>query len=409
MNRGVRSHFGLSDFAVWPYCAMMMCDVWAMQSAWAAASMQAWDVSAMHCAANAAVGQALQAYNVELWQCWHDHIAAELLRVASAGLTAVNHAIWLEEHMRAKLMNIRSTFTYIQHLYLNHSQGIRSDDLELSAANALNEIDGMLQQEQILAERGNPKAQAPTPLSQAVVQELKLLQLIVQDVVVLACSRYIDMSLLMTPGIPSQMLSRLVAVFTEASLFEDNALLWSRIGNSKHQVFRQGLHGRAWRMRQRRIRRKEGDDEIEASTEALDPVASSSVATSSVLVAGGPTLTASVSADPEQQLLACLLGAGSVVPAAPPGLFLPSPTQAAIVGECKSIVECDIDIAREIECAASAGLEVVKSFTVIPPTESSKVVFSKLAFIKETFMVLRVTPAYYHTDPRGEGHPARPP
>ncbi len=70
----------------------MMCDVWAMQSAWmqTAAAMQAW-----------------QAYNFEgedddyTWQGWQDHIAAELLRMASEGLSVVSHTICLEECLRA--------------------------------------------------------------------------------------------------------------------------------------------------------------------------------------------------------------------------------------------------------------------------------------------------------------------
>ncbi len=85
-----------------------MCDVWAMQSAWmlqTAAAMQAW-----------------QAYNFEgedddyTWQGWQAHIAAELLLMASEGSSVISQTVCLEEYLRAELMNIRDTFTYVKYL-----------------------------------------------------------------------------------------------------------------------------------------------------------------------------------------------------------------------------------------------------------------------------------------------------
>ena len=123
----------------------MMCDVWAMQSAWmlqTAAAMQAW-----------------QAYNFEgedddyTWQGWQDHIAAELLRIASEGLSVISDTIWPEEYLRVELMNIRETFTYVKYLY-QHSQGYALDDLELRAASSLKKVDELLQHDRFWQKDG---------------------------------------------------------------------------------------------------------------------------------------------------------------------------------------------------------------------------------------------------------------
>ena len=78
----------------------MMCDVWAMQSAWMQwldpAAMQARHAYNFEQRLDPAAMQAWHAYNFEgedddytSWQGWQDHIVAELLRIASEGLSVI--------------------------------------------------------------------------------------------------------------------------------------------------------------------------------------------------------------------------------------------------------------------------------------------------------------------------------
>ena len=69
--------------------------------------------------------------------------------------------------------------------------------------------------------------QEDPPLPTAAVKKLKLLQRACQDIVVLACSRFIiPQSIMKWQGIPPQLLDRLEAVFGQAALQDD--CLWSR-------------------------------------------------------------------------------------------------------------------------------------------------------------------------------------
>ena len=78
-----------------------------------------------------------------------------------------------------------------------HSQW-RDDDLELRAATALVEVDGVLRQH---------THDSLTHL------QLQLLQQNLQDLVVLSCSRFISNPILQSKGIPSELLVRLDAAF----------------------------------------------------------------------------------------------------------------------------------------------------------------------------------------------------
>jgi hypothetical protein len=110
-----------------------------------------------------------------------------------------------------------------------HSDG---DDLEQHAATSLMKIDELLRQ-QIANE-------AP-PLPSAAVKDLKLLQQFAQDIVVLASCRFIDQRMLQDRGIPRSIVIRWKTSFCPAALQNDD--LWSRLGNSKYQIFNKGFSG----------------------------------------------------------------------------------------------------------------------------------------------------------------------
>ena len=221
-------------------------------------------------------------------------IAAELLRVASWGLSSVQKVTCLAECLRKQLASVSHTLTYLMNMPAHCHQHPACDDLELRAARALVKVDELL--------RNQTVREAP-PLPPAAVDELKLLQRHAQDIALMACSRFINQATLQSKGIPTELLSRLQAAFTYSGIQDDH--LWSRLGNSKFHVFtqcrkfgeRKHRHGRGGR----KSRRNPGgavDDE--ASTEARDPAASSSAANSSaassdVVAGGGPAAVVSLS------------------------------------------------------------------------------------------------------------------
>ena len=223
---------------------------------------------------------------------FHDiDIAAELLRLASWGLSSVQKATCLAECLRKQLASVSHTLTYLMNMPAHYHQHPGCDDLELRAARALVTVDELL------------RNQTVPPLPPAAVDELKLLQRHAQDIALMACSRFINQATLQSKGIPTELLSRLQAAFTYSGIQDDH--LWSRLGNSKFHVFtqcrkfgeRKHRHGRGGR----KSRRNPGgavDDE--ASTEARDPAASSSAANSSaassdVVAGGGPAAVVSLS------------------------------------------------------------------------------------------------------------------
>ena len=218
-------------------------------------------------------------------------IAAELLRLASWGLSSVQKVTCLAECLRKQLASVSHTLTYLMNMPAHCHQHPGCDDLELRAARALVTVDELL------------RNQTVPPLPPAAVDELKLLQRLAQDIALMACSRFINQATLQSKGIPTELLSRLQAAFTYSGIQDDH--LWSRLGNSKFHVFtqcrkfgeRKHRHGRGGR----KSRRNPGgavDDE--ASTEARDPAASSSAANSSaassdVVAGGGPAAVVSLS------------------------------------------------------------------------------------------------------------------
>ena len=304
-------------------------------------------------------------------------IAADLLRMADAGLSVVANAIRLAECLQVPLADISDTFTDIKNTPAYYHQHYQGDDLELRAANALKQVDELLRQQTGL--------EAP-PLPLGALAELKALQRHAQDVAVLLCSRFIDQRILHTRHIPPELLRRLNTSFSATSLTDHT--LRSRLGNSKTKMFQPGVSYKRTPGERRKAKRHNERNRAEAAdlddhaspTEARNPAASSSAASSSAaspdFAAGGPTAAAS-SWDsweiPSTRLLA------------PPGLVLPSAPQAA-----------QIDIALELVHYANKGLALIGEIN------HDDSFCADLAFVKETFMVLRTTPAYCHSVPRGD-------
>ena len=149
-----------------------------------------------------------------------EDIAAELLSKATQGLSVVRSTIHTAEWTRDPLVSVIETLSLItsastaQHWHWD-------DDLELRSANALRHVDQLLLRQ----------------MSVVAQEELKMLQMILQDVALLACSRGVDATILRTKGIKPQLLARLVASFKEGL---DNDML-SRLGNSKYHCFTDGV------------------------------------------------------------------------------------------------------------------------------------------------------------------------
>ena len=322
--------------------------------------------------------EALQAYTGQEIDI---DIAAELLHIADEGLAVVANAVHLADCLllRVQLGGISDTFADIKTTPADYHQHYRGDYLELRAANALKQVDELLRQQTAL--------EAP-PLPPAAIAELKVLQRHAQDVAVLLCGRFIDQRILRTRRIPAEMLHRLNTSFTATSLAD--VTLWSRLGNSKTKVFQPGVsYGPGKRTRgDRRTAKKHNQrnraeaadlDDHASPTEARNPAASSSAAS--------PSAAAMV-------LVAAAASSSSTRLSAPPGPAMILVAPRFVVPTQEELHE--IDIAAEIVRVASEGLAVID---VILQDESS---WADLAFVKETFMVLRTTPAYCHLVPRGD-------
>ena len=118
---------------------------------------------------------------------WID-IGAELLRVASEGLSVTE---WLSAW--ATMDTVVSVLVCIKTVPLYYHEYPQEDDfLEPCAAVALRQVDELLEHQCVLAQRWNPRAQAPSMLPPPAVAELKVLQRHMQDVVVLACARFTE-------------------------------------------------------------------------------------------------------------------------------------------------------------------------------------------------------------------------
>ena len=164
-------------------------------------------------------------------QLWID-IGAELLRVASEGLSVTE---WLSAW--ATMDTVVSVLVCIKTMPLYYHEYPQEDDfLEPCAAVALRQVDELLEHQCILAQRWNPRAQAPSMLPPPAVAELKVLQRHMQDVVVLACARFTDQQEnFERRGIPTQLEARLNTAF-QAEVRNDIGF-WSRLGNSKSHLF----------------------------------------------------------------------------------------------------------------------------------------------------------------------------
>jgi hypothetical protein len=284
--------------------------------------------------------------------------------------------------LRVQLAGISNTFANIKTTPADYHQHPRGDDLEPRAANALKEVDELLRQQTAL--------EAP-PLPPAAIAELKLLQRHVQDVAVLLCGRFIDQRILHTRHIPPELLRRLNTSFTATSLTDPS--LRSRLGNSKTEMFQPGVsHKRTPGERRKakrdnqRIRAEAADlDDHASPTEARNPAASSSAASPS---AAAMVLVAAAASSLEIP--------SSTRLSAPPGPAMILVAHRFVVPMQEELHE--IDIAAQIVRVASAGLAVID---VIREARCQSNSFSAdeadLTSVKETFLVLRCTPAYCHS------------
>ena len=150
-----------------------------------------------------------------------EDIAAELLSKATKGLSVVRSTIRTAEWLREQLLSVIETLSLFTSTKADQHQHWRNDDLELRSANALRHVDQLLLRQ----------------MSVVAQEELKMLQMILQDVALLACSRGVDATILRTKGIRPQLLARLVASFKEGL---DKDML-SRLGNSKYHCFTDGV------------------------------------------------------------------------------------------------------------------------------------------------------------------------
>ena len=206
-------------------------------------------------------------------------IAAELLRLASWGLSSVQKATCLAECLQWQLASVSHTLTYLMNMPAHYHQHPGWDDLELRAARALIEVDTLLR---------NQTVRTAPPLPPAAVDELKLLQRHAQDIAMMACSRFINQATLQSRRIPRELLSRLQAVFTYTEIQNDD--LWARLGNSKYHVFTQGS-----RFGERKHRHGRGGRNSRSTVIRLTEYQASSAASSDVVAGGGPAAVVSLS------------------------------------------------------------------------------------------------------------------
>ena len=307
-------------------------------------------------------------------------IAAELLHIADEGLAVVANAVHLADCLllRVQLGDISDTFADIKTTPADYHQHPRGDYLELRAANALKQVDELLRQQTGL--------EAP-PLPLGALAELKALQRHAQDVAVLLCSRFIDQRTLHTRHIPPELLRRLNTSFTATSLTDPS--LRSRLGNSKTKMFQPGVSYKRTPGERRKAKRDNQRNRAEAAdlddhaspTEARNPAASSSAAS--------PSAAAMV-------LVAAAASSSSTRLSAPPGPAMILVAPRFVVPTQEELHE--IDIAAEIVRVASEGLAVID---VLRQARRQSKSFSAdaadLASVKETFLVLRCTPAYCHS------------
>ena len=135
------------------------------------------------------------------------------------------------------------------------------DDFEVRLAQALFQVDELLQK------------QKPA-LPDIAVRRLRAMQVLTQDLAILACSRQIKQSILRNKSFPPELLARLQAAFTVTALADES--LKSRLGNAKHHVWtvdnhlrnRKHKRGRTSRRNRRCMNASSSDeDPLRATTE----------------------------------------------------------------------------------------------------------------------------------------------
>ena len=200
---------------------------------------------------------------------WID-IGAELLDRASEGLSLIESlSSW------ANLDYIRNVLVYIQMMPLYYHESWQGDDLECCAAVALGHVNELVQQ-------------APTELPRPTMAALKSLQRHMQDVVLLACARFMDQTTILEKHrIQAELQDRLDMAFQ--TTVSDDLQLWQRLGNSKYQLFNQGMTRRGRRRGRGRCKLKTMGDEASAEAVARDPLVISWVAPCD-LAADAPTV-----------------------------------------------------------------------------------------------------------------------
>ena len=153
-------------------------------------------------------------------------LIAELRRLSFEGLPVIEHACLLAESLRTPLAHVHTTFRR----FAVHQLHSPDDDLELHAATALRQVDELLRQQQ---------AGEAQPLPALAVNRLKVVQRCAQDAALLANSRWINQRILRRQKMPSELVLRLERSFGVATSDND---LWTRLGNSKYNVFTKGRH-----------------------------------------------------------------------------------------------------------------------------------------------------------------------
>jgi len=158
------------------------------------------------------------------------------------------------------------------------------DDLEYCIARSLSFVDDVLREQ---------AAQETIPLPKLALKSLGVLQRHMQDISVLVCSRGIPLeSLTRTRRISRELESRLEKAFGRA-VIHFHGLLWSRLGNSKHQLFHQGLEHQDGRepeqQRGRRGRRRRGGPTVRQSGGAEDEADATAVASGAAEGEAGAT------------------------------------------------------------------------------------------------------------------------
>ena len=196
---------------------------------------------------------------------WID-IGAELLHRASEGLSLIESL-----SSRANLDYIRNVLVYIQMMPFYYHEYWQGDDLECCAAVALGHVSELIKT-------------APTELPGPKMAALKSLQRHMQDVVLLACARFMDQTTILEKHrIQAELQDRLDMAFQ--TTVSDDLQLWQRLGNSKYQLFNQGMTRRG----RGRCKLQTMGDDASAEAVARDPLVISWAAPCD-LAAGAPTV-----------------------------------------------------------------------------------------------------------------------